>query len=160
MAASWAISPGGSLHLDDGGLGVGGYGEDGEGNAYVVIEIAFCGYGLVFLGEDGGGQLLCCRLAVGACYADDGYGELLAMVCCELLECLERVGRDEGTGVGDEIGVGGHYESCSAVECLRDHGVGVEVVAFERDEERAIRLWYGCRLRRLLKRGKPCRDLQ
>ena len=78
-------------HLDDGNLCVDGDGEEGKRHAEVVVEVAGGGVGLVAFGQDGVDKLLGGGFAVGAGNAEEGDGELAAMVCGQLLQGVEYV---------------------------------------------------------------------
>ena len=87
-------------HFDDGNLGVGRDGEEREGDAEVVVEVAGGGVGAVAAGEDGVDQLFGGGLAVGAGDANEGDGELAAVVCGQLLQSLQHIGHYDAAGVG------------------------------------------------------------
>ena len=122
-------------HLDNGHLGVLGDGEQGEGDAEVVVEVALGGRHPVAAGEDGGDQLLGGGFAVGAGDADDGDGEVAAVLAGKLLEGAQHVGHDDAAVVDLVLRVADDAEGGALLQGLRREGVAVEMLAPEGEED-------------------------
>ena len=124
-------------HLDDGNLCVGGDGEEREGHTEVVVKIAGGGVGAVAFGQDGVDKLLGGGLAVGAGDAEEGDGELAAVVSGQLLQGGEHVWHHDASVVDFVLRVADNAKSGTLFESLGREGIAVEGLALEGEEEAA-----------------------
>ena len=122
-------------HFDDGYLGVGGDGEEGERHAEVVVVVADGGMGAVAAGEDGVDEFFGGGLAIGAGDAYEGDGELAAVVGGQLLQGGKHVGYHNAAVVDLVLGVADDAQGGSLVESLGCEGVAVEGLPTEGKEK-------------------------
>ena len=122
-------------HLDDGNLGIGGDGQQGQRHAEVVVEVALGGRHAVALGENGGDQFLGGGLAVGAGDADDGDGEVAAVLAGKFLQGAQHVGDDDATVVDLVLRIADDAQGGALLEGLRSKGVAIEMLALEGKED-------------------------
>ena len=147
-------------HFDDGQLGVGADGEEGEGDADMVVEVALGGVGTKGGGEDGVDELFSGRFSIAASYGEEWYVELLSVMEGELLQGLQGVGDEDEPIVGSRTGAQDRgAQPVRRKGLLVDDGVGgapfqgldgelvaVEVGAFQGEEEVAGAQLAGIRL--------------
>jgi len=128
-------------HFDDGKLGILLHGQDGEGNADVIIQIALGGIGDMGGGEDGVYQLLRRGLPIAA---GDGYKrdlELTAMVEGQPLQGGEHVFHEDELIDGYAVACGGFVDDGiggALFQGLAGESVAIEAGAFQGKEKIAL----------------------
>jgi hypothetical protein len=113
-------------------------GEEGEGEADVVVEIALGGEKREVLGEDGGGEVLGGGFAVATGESDDERVVPGAIGAGEVLQGEEGIGNLDDSAGDIRDGLADDESRGTGGGNLGGVVVGVEAVAFEGDEDIAL----------------------
>ena len=126
-------------HLHHGHVVLLAQSQQGAWHADVVVEVALCVECAVFPCQHGSHQLLRGGLAVGACDAYDGCGELSAVMPCQLLHRGQHVVAAQVAFVSGRYNAGIVHHGIGAALLQRCGGiaVAVEAVALQGEEEAA-----------------------
>lgn len=124
-------------HFDDGDVVFVCELQEGDGDTYMVVEVALGVKDVIFGGKDGGEEFFSGCFSVGAGDGEDGGVEFLSVEVCELLESGEAVVDEDIAFV--VVDVGGWLVDDGVRAALLEGVVGervaVEVFAFKGEED-------------------------